>query len=172
MAVAPAAIIELILGGVLAPAHGIGGDLVEAFIVAATVEESVKLFFVKHYLFRRAEFDERVDGIVYAICVSLGFAIVENFLYGYRDLRVLFLRAFTSVPLHAEATGVMGYWLGRAKIEGQRDGGKGVGASMAKGLAWAILIHGLYDFLLMEGGLASLLVLPLLVVGWLVLSRS
>lgn len=223
LAVAPAAGIEILLGSVLPPLHGLPGALVEAFLVAGLVEESVKLFFVKRYLFRRPEFDERADGIVYAICVSLGFAFVEDFLYGYADLGVLLLRAFTAVPLHAVASGVMGYYVGIEKIEGRRHpavrrtasslaaedvaaaptaralgglgsappageglagapGEKPASAAMAvvrpwaakasrRGLAWAVLIHGLYDFFLLTRSLAGLLVLPLLVVGWRVLSK-
>jgi len=223
LAVAPAAGIEILLGSVLPPLRGLPGALVEAFLVAGLVEESVKLFFVKRYLFRRPEFDERADGIVYAICVSLGFAFVEDFLYGYADLGVLLLRAFTAVPLHAVASGVMGYYVGIEKIEGRRHpavrrtasslaaedvaaaptagalgglgsappageglagapGEKPASAAMAvvrpwaakasrRGLAWAVLIHGLYDFFLLTRSLAGLLVLPLLVVGWRVLSK-
>ncbi len=213
LAVAPAAGIEILLGSVLPPLRGLPGALVEAFLVAGLVEESVKLFFVKRYLFRRPEFDERADGIVYAICVSLGFAFVEDFLYGYADLGVLLLRAFTAVPLHAVASGVMGYYVGIEKIEGRRhpaarraadslaaddtaplpEAPGGLGASVApgerpasaamavvrpwaakasrRGLAWAVLIHGLYDFFLLTRSLAGLLVLPLLVVGWRVLSK-
>lgn len=166
LAVAPAALLELLLSRALSPGGGTARRLFESFAVAAGVEESVKLFFVRNYLYRRPEFDERADGIVYAICVSLGFAFVENFMYGYRNPGILFFRAFTAVPLHAVATGVMGYCLGKAKVEGQAAKG-----AMARGLAWAVFIHGLYDFLIMTGSLASLLVLPLLLLGWLVLNR-
>jgi RsiW-degrading membrane proteinase PrsW (M82 family) len=171
LAVAPAAVIESVLLYFFAPADGLGGNLIQAFLIAATVEESTKLFFVRHYLFRRAEFDERADGIIYAICVSLGFAFVENFLYGYRDTRVLLLRGITAVPLHAVATGVMGYYLGRARIDGLRDGKRHAAQAWKRGLVWAVAIHGGYDFFLLTGGLASLLVVPLLLCGWSLLKR-
>jgi RsiW-degrading membrane proteinase PrsW (M82 family) len=130
--------------------------------------------------------------------VSLGFAFVEDFLYGYADLGVLLLRAFTAVPLHAVASGVMGYYVGIEKIEGRRgaaetgaSGKGGAGKGLAeggglatragarpwaakasrRGLAWAVLIHGLYDFFLLTRSLTGLLVIPLLVVGWRILSR-
>ncbi len=174
VAVAPAAILELILTAILPPIPGILGVLVEAFIVAGLVEESVKLFFVQRYLFRHPEFDERADGVVYAICVSLGFAFVEDFLYGYADFGILLLRAFTAVPLHAIATGVMGYHLGVAKIEGLRRGPAALRGALRRGLGWATLIHGLYDFFILSrglGGFSGLLVIPLLALGWRVLVR-
>jgi len=165
IAVVPAAAIEL---GVerLAPAPGGAlGFLFESFVVAALVEEGTKLFFVKRYIFKRAEFDERADGIVYAICVCLGFAFVENFLYGYRDMSVLLVRAFTAVPGHAVFSGIMGYYVGISKLEAGRR------RAWVIGLAWAILLHGLYDLFLLSGGLAAFLVLPLLATGWAALRR-
>jgi RsiW-degrading membrane proteinase PrsW (M82 family) len=131
--------------------------------MAGLVEESVKLYFIKRYIFRRPEFDERADGIVYAICVSMGFAFVENFIYGYRDASVLFARAFSAVPGHALFSGIMGYYIGLSKIEAGKE------AAWFRGLVWAVLFHGLYDFFLFSG--LSLAVIPLLVTGWAVLVR-
>lgn len=165
LAVLPAAALELGAERLVPAPAGFAGILFESFCVAALIEEGVKLYFLRRYLYRRAEFDEVADGIVYAICVSLGFAFVENFMYGYRDLRVLFVRAFTAVPGHAVFSGVMGYYLGLSKLE------PGRGRAWAAGLAWAILLHGLYDLLLMTESLASLLVLPLLAAGWAALAR-
>ncbi len=171
LAVLPAAALELILIEFLGSIPGQAGKFVQAFLVAGLVEEGVKLAFLRVYLFRRPEFDERMDGIVYAICVSLGFAFVENFIYGYRDTGLLVLRGFTAVPLHAIATGIMGYWLGRAKIEGRRDGNPHAARLWKRGFVWAVAIHGLYDFLLLSGSFMAFLVFPLLLLGWLGLSR-
>lgn len=165
LAVLPAAGIELLIGRFAPSPGGILGPLFEAFAVAALVEEGTKLFFVKRYLYRRHEFDEVADGIVYAICVSLGFAFVENFLYGYDDPAVLLVRAFTAVPGHAIFSGVMGYHVGLSKLDPRRP------RAWARGLAWAILLHGLYDFFLLSGWPAGLLVLPLLALGWIGLRR-
>jgi RsiW-degrading membrane proteinase PrsW (M82 family) len=165
IAVIPAAAIEIAAARFIPTPPGALGILFEAFAIAALVEESTKLFFVKRYIFKRKEFDERADGIVYSICVSLGFAFVENFLYGYRDFDILLVRAFTAVPGHAVFSGVMGYYLGIAKLEKGRSG------AWAKGLGWAILLHGLYDAFILSGGLASLLIIPLLCLGWAALVR-
>jgi RsiW-degrading membrane proteinase PrsW (M82 family) len=162
-AVVPAALIELALERFVAAPGGVLGTMYSAFVVAAFVEETTKLFFVKRYLFRRAEFDEVADGIVYAICVSLGFAFVENFIYGYGNAAVLAVRAFTAVPGHAVFSGVMGYYIGVSKLEDERP------RAWLRGLAWAIALHGLYDFFLMSGNAA--LIIPLLAGGWIALRR-
>lgn len=56
-------------------------SLYRAFIVAALVEEGTKFFFLKKITWRNKEFNQSYDGIVYAVFVSLGFAMVENIMY-------------------------------------------------------------------------------------------
>jgi RsiW-degrading membrane proteinase PrsW (M82 family) len=101
---------------------------------------------LKRWLSRLAAFDEIMDGIVYAVCLSLGFAFAENIMYGLGDGTALILRAFTAVPLHATATGIMGYWFGMARRNPAQ-----AAAMMRKGLLVAVLVHGLYDFFLFTG---------------------
>ncbi|MGA2545900.1 MAG: PrsW family glutamic-type intramembrane protease [Rectinemataceae bacterium] len=163
LAVMPAAAIEFGIGLVAPERSTVSSHLFYAFAVAGLIEESVKLYFIRRYLFRRREFDERADGIVYAICVSMGFAFVENLLYGYRDTGVLLVRAISAVPGHALFSGIMGYYIGLSKIEADRRG------AWIRGLVWAVVLHGLYDFLLFSG--LGLVVIPLLVAGSLVLVR-
>ena len=55
------------------------------------------------------DFNEPIDGIVYGVCVSLGFATLENIYYVYvlpdyfetTSLSLAILRAFSAVPAHA-----------------------------------------------------------------------
>ncbi len=165
VAVIPTAGIEFGIGALVPPPAGALGILFEAFVMAGLVEESVKLYFVRRYIFHRPEFNERTDGIIYAICVSLGFAFIENFIYGHDAPSILFVRAFTAVPGHAVFSGVMGYYVGMAKLEEGRAG------AWKRGLFWAVILHGLYDALLMAGGAVSYLVIPLLIFGWRLLKR-
>ncbi|MCX7023159.1 MAG: PrsW family glutamic-type intramembrane protease [Spirochaetes bacterium] len=142
VAVIPAVILEIVLEQF--NPGGLPGAVFSAFVVAAFVEEGVKFLFVRFFIWKIREFDEVMDGIVYTICVSLGFAFVENVFYGLNDARVLYLRAFTAVPLHAVASGVMGYCIGKAKITGMKN----PGAFERRGLLWAVIIHGFYDVFL------------------------
>jgi protease PrsW len=163
LAVAPAAAIELALALALPERSTLPSRLFYAFGVAGLVEESIKLYFIRRYILGRKEFDERADGIVYAICVSMGFAFVENLLYGYRDPSLLLARAFSAVPGHALFSGIMGYYIGLSKLE------RGRPRAWIRGLVWAVLLHGLYDFLILAG--LALWLVPLLVAGWTVLLR-
>lgn len=123
-----------------------------SFVTAALVEEGVKYFFLKRYLLRNPAFDEVMDGILYAVCVSLGFAFAENLMYGLNGGWILVFRAFTAVPMHAAATGVMGFWLGMSK---RAATAAEASAARTKGFLSAVLIHGCYDFFLFSGSVLA-----------------
>jgi len=165
ISVIPAIILELIIGFVQ-PAFNIIpllGAFFKAFISAALVEEWIKLQVVKRFAYRNPAFDEVSDGIVYAIVASLGFACFENVMYVMDGgIEVALIRAFTSIPLHAFAAGIMGYYIGLSKFA---DPGSKK-QLMRKGLFIAVVIHGLYDFFIFAmpvlTPLMGLLVFPLL----------
>jgi RsiW-degrading membrane proteinase PrsW (M82 family) len=149
----------------------LGVIVFRAFIVAGLVEEFLKLTVVRLTAYRANAFDEVVDGIVYTVAAGLGFACMENVLYVLgRPLSIALIRAFTAVPLHALASGLMGYAVGRARFAASAAEER---SWMRRGLATAVLVHGLYDFLLfvvpLWGHLPNLGLIPLLVVGFLVL---
>ena len=110
---------------------------------------------------KRRDFDEIIDGAVYGMAVALGFSLLENIVYVFGSddaLRVALLRGFTAVPLHALCGGIMGLSLGYLRIESR--------GSVAGALLAAVLIHGVYDLILMDSRIAGWLIIPLLVVGW------
>ena len=178
LATLPAAAVEALLLRFGPRGEGILSWLFDAFIVAGLVEEGIKYFFVRRYLYRRPEFDEYFDGILYAACVSLGFAFAENVLYGYGNSVTLLFRAFTAVPLHAAVSGIMGYWIGRAKLEGAESGAASETSRpprAVRGLLEAAFLHGAYDFFLFTRSAWAILSLPVLiaaVVRLLVLVRD
>lgn len=142
----PAILLELVVDLPAAFLPRLPSILWTAFVTAAFVEEGIKYYILKRWLFREAAFDEIMDGIVYAVCISLGFAFAENLMYGLGDGTALILRAFTAVPLHATATGIMGFWFGMAKRKPAQ-----AGPLMRRGFIGAVLVHGLYDFFLFTG---------------------
>jgi len=162
-AVVPAVIVELVFTELTSHITGLAYVVVRAFVVAALVEESAKLAVVRIFLYRKDAFDEFSDGMLYTITASLGFAFFENILYSFGPPYVLIIRGITAVPLHATASGVLGYYIGMSKHTGRNR--------IIAGLLWAVLIHGLYDFFLFSGNLLALLVIPLLVATTLILRR-
>jgi RsiW-degrading membrane proteinase PrsW (M82 family) len=97
-------------------AHLLGSILVVGFI-----QEFLKYAAVRYSIYSAAEFDERVDGIIYATVAGLGFATMLNFDYvvsrGGVDLTVGAIRVTIAALAHASIAGIMGYFLGQAKFE-------------------------------------------------------
>ena len=132
------------IGASVTPQYTYQGASYHAFVVAAGVEEACKIAVVYWIVWRRPEFDERLDGIVYASRAGLGFALVENvgYLLGQESLNgqmyVWLARAFLAVPGHAMWTGMIGYMAARRRFDG-----KGLG--LIGGYLLAVAFHGAYD---------------------------
>lgn len=90
------------------------GTTVQSFFVAALPEEGFKLLALWLVLRKNPYFDEHFDGIVYAVCVGLGFAAIENVAYIVSNeenwLTVAISRALLAVPGHYAFAVLMGYY--------------------------------------------------------------
>ncbi|HEY3247539.1 MAG TPA: PrsW family glutamic-type intramembrane protease [bacterium] len=160
----PAAFIEL---GVLAGAgltlhRGSAADALAAAFIIGVVEESVKFAAVMFGVYRNVEFNEVIDGIIYAVAASLGFAAVENLFYVLQGgVSVGLLRAFLSIPGHAFFGAIMGFYMGAAKFSGPRER-----QMLLAGLVLAILAHTAYDGVLFVGDWIGLAVVPIVLFLW------
>ncbi|MDC7220761.1 MAG: PrsW family intramembrane metalloprotease [Spirochaetales bacterium] len=166
LSILPAVVMEMILSrmGVFLPP--LWHNFFQAFLVAGLCEEAVKMWVVRGYTARRSGFDEITDGIVYTVTAGLGFAFYENMMYGMgssNTVLLLLLRGITSVPLHALSSGFMGYFIGRSYFTGKNYFGRG--------LFYAVLIHGLYDFILFSPLISDWLIIPLLIILYPLLFR-
>ena len=80
----PAIFLEWVVGSVLKAAldgTGIIFAFAQSFLGVALIEEGCKYFFLRWGAWKRPEFNCRFDGVVYAVFVSLGFALLENINY-------------------------------------------------------------------------------------------
>ena len=129
---------------------GILGAFFNAFIVAGFTEEYFKRLVVLKYPYRTKYFNEKLDGIVYSVFATMGFATVENIIYvAFRYTNNPFIglyRGIFSVPAHAVFGITMGYYLSLAKFDTNIDRKK---ANMRKSLYIPIIMHGMFDFILM-----------------------
>jgi RsiW-degrading membrane proteinase PrsW (M82 family) len=167
--------LELFVGSFreLFSAHPAAYAAFKAFVVAALVEEYLKLTVVRMFAYRDPAFDEIMDGVVYTVVASLGFACMENVLYLMGGtLLTAVMRAVTAVPLHATASGLMGYHVGRAKFARSATAERWL---LTRGLLTAVVIHGTYDFLLFMmpewGPISAWGVVPLVLATFFVLRR-
>ena len=117
--------------------------VIKAFVIVGFVEEFSKYIIIRYYAQSSKEFNEPFDGIVYAVMVSMGFAMLENVLYVFHfGVETGILRAFTAVPAHATFAILMGYFMGLAKFS------KNKRMYNLTGLLLATIFHGAYDFFL------------------------
>ena len=118
----------------------------DAFFVAAIPEEFAKFIILYWIIWKSKFFDEHYDGIIYAVFVSLGFALVENILYVFEHgIGIAFMRAILAVPGHGLFGVAMGYFLSLAKFNKDHNQQKYLMLSLLVPMG----LHGTYDFLLM-----------------------
>ena len=118
------------------------------FVVVAVSEEGAKYFMLRRRTWRNSEFNCQYDGLVYAVFVSLGFALWENISYVLHfGFKTALVRAVTAIPGHACFGVFMGVFYGIARRldnEGRHTASK---ISRTAGLLSSILLHGAYDFI-------------------------
>ena len=133
--------------------NGLASYIYVAFFVTAFTEEGVKSIILIPMLLGEKDFNEKLDGIIYSIILSLGFATVENIIYLMKErvdlsLGLAITRGLISIPSHIMFAITMGYYISKYKFA--KDNNKKI-----KYLFYAviipILLHGVFDFILMIG---------------------
>jgi protease PrsW len=148
------AIVSLLLStplGILSYDKGVEGAFYDAFFIAALPEEMAKFLMLHLVVSRSHAFDHYYDGVLYAVCVSMGFAALENVLYvidgGYS---VAMTRAVLAVPGHMLFAVPMGFFYAFSRFQPERKN-----YFLALCLGVPILLHGTYDFGLMVSGVMA-----------------
>ena len=129
--------------------------LLGSFLGPAWTEELLKLFILYSIVLKRKEFNEPMDGIVYGVVVSLGFATYENYDYVYRlalewkeygitQQDVAIWRSYSAVPMHGLNGCLMGFYLGKYVFTGDK---KFLGYSFFV----PFLMHGIYNYYVQFG---------------------
>jgi len=165
----PVALVEGVIGTVVP-------EFLVVVLVAPVVEELGKYLVVRKTAYTSVEFDEPVDGIVYAAAAGLGFATLENVVYVFSAfetsivlaLQTGLVRALLSVPGHVLFSAMWGYSLGTARFlpEEKRP------VIIASGLIFAMASHALFNLLLYDAIGSALLVLVLVPLLWISLHKK
>lgn len=146
-------------------------------LMVAITEEICKYAAVRFAVFNNPEFNEPMDGIVYAVTVAMGFAFLENIGYMVKyqmmsgPVGAVFIgvmRAVFSMFGHASFGVIMGYYLGKAKFEPQNRK-----VLLVKGIILASLVHCIYNYTLVvnKAILGALMVLPAFFLIWRNMNR-
>ena len=145
-------------------------NLTSSFLGPAWAEELLKFSILYLIVLKRNEFNEPMDGLVYGVVVSLGFATYENYTYVYEwaeqiakeegynfaelSYYVALGRSYSAIPMHGLNGAVMGYYFGMYAFTGKKN-------FLILSLILPYLFHGFYNFLVWP--------YPMTVVGILVL---
>lgn len=167
LSVIPTAAVEKLLVSInILP--GLLGVAFVAFVVAGFTEEYFKRIVVLKFIYNNKHFNEKLDGIVYAVFAALGFATVENIMYvvfrfSYNPYVGLY-RGVLSVPAHAIFAVTMGYYLSLAKFSSNKEEEK---LYLRKSLLVPVILHGLFDFILMvKIPVVASLIIPYVIYLW------
>lgn len=144
----------------------LAGQIVENFLVVALTEELCKFLVLRFLTWKRPEFNYTFDGVVYAVVVSLGFALVENIMYvtAY-GMSVALLRAFTAIVGHGVFGAIIGTYYGQARKAAYAGHHIASTLLQIRGIAMAVILHGFYDFTASRDSALSTVVFLLLVVA-------
>ena len=149
-------------------------QIVFYFLVVGLSEEGFKYLLLKRRTWNSPYFNCRFDGVVYAVFVSMGFALWENIdcvvMYG---LETAFSRALTAVPGHACFGVFMGAWYGLAKSHERHGHAEYSKVSRYLAVICPVLLHGLYDLIAtLDRGELSLVFVGFIAVMFLAAYRT
>jgi len=128
-------------------------QIIKIFFVVALIEEFLKFLVVREAVFESKELDEPIDCMIYMIISGLGFAATENLLLLFplksevfgKLFQVSLLRFISATFLHALSSGIVGFFIGISFFR-KKERLK----LISFGLFFATLLHGLYDFSIIE----------------------
>ena len=169
LSVIPAIIIEELLLK-LNVFSGVYSAFYTAFIVAGFTEEYVKRLVVLKLPYKTKYFNEKLDGIVYSVFSTMGFATVENIVYVvYRYTNNPYIglyRGIFSVPAHCVFGITMGYYLSLSKFDTDKKRAK---KNLRRSLYIPMILHGIFDFILMADipQLTTLFIPYVIYIWWL-----
>jgi len=125
--------------------------LLYCLLLVGPIEEGVKFLVARGLIFRWKQFDEPIDGLIYAAAVAIGFASVENLLYlPYLHWTEQLARALASPLTHSLFSAIWGFGTARAFFESRTRTSRLLWQALP--LVLAMAVHGLYDYVLLAHG--------------------
>ncbi len=137
-------------------------------LIVGLIEEIAKYLVVKFRILKHRELDEPTDLMLYMIIAALGFAAVENILILFQQgnnfilvntLSASFFRFLGATFLHTLCSGTIGFFVAMSFCET-----KSRKWLFSLGIGMAVLLHGLYNFYIMEGKGGLNFLIPLIII--------
>ena len=165
----PAYILNTYIGDFLYKKTELSEGLISSFLTAAPVEEGLKLSILYYFVYKMKDFNEPIDGIVYGVTVSLGFATLENLYYVYlladyfetTSMALAVIRSFSAVPAHAVFGIFMGYFFMKYSFIKKGD-------NLFFAFVVPFVLHGCYNLFTASNFFVSL---GLILISWIIALR-
>lgn len=148
-------------------------DILQYFLIVGLGEEFCKLLMLRLRTWKHPDFNCLYDGMVYAVAVSAGFALLENLLYVFRyGPSVVFIRAVVSIPGHICMAVFMGTWYSAAREYQHRGETERQKRAQVLSLLVPALVHGGFDMIAVRSDstpgiiVFALYVITMFVVSW------
>lgn len=113
-----------------------------SFVVMGIGSELGKFIILRYHNFNKSSFNGPLDGIVYSVMISMGFAFISNVLYFLLPYypEIDFLYAITVVFANLFFAVILGFFVGLAKVRENKF------VDTMTGLLAASFFHALYNF--------------------------
>jgi len=135
--------------------------LAYAMLAIGPIEEIAKLLPFVLIVLRFKAFDEPLDGIIYASFIGLGYAASENIDYlDYLTPLEAAARGFASPVIHILFASIWAYWITNAWLNQ-----KPLAAATIVGFLLSALLHGFYDFLVLQNPTSALPIAAILIIS-------
>lgn len=165
----PAYILNTFLGDFWYNNTKVSQNLISSFLTAAPVEEGLKLSILYYFVYKMKDFNEPLDGIVYGVTASLGFATLENIYYVYlladhfqtTSMALAFVRSFSAVPAHAVFGIFMGYFFMKYSFIKK-------GENLFFAFMIPFVLHGCYNLFVASNFFVAM---SLIVISWIIALR-
>ena len=132
-----------------------------SILAIGAIEELAKLIPFLLIVIHFKEFDEPIDGIIYASFIALGFAAVENVQYvQFATTMEALARGFAGPVVHIVFASIWGYYIGRACLCRRK-----LIPVIFASLAVTAVLHGIYDFLVIAVPAPALPFAAILIAG-------
>lgn len=152
--------IGTLLLNAVCPDNPILNGILMAMLIVAPAEELGKFLVLRLITWKNRNFNYSYDAIVYSVFVSLGFAALENVGYVFSNgILTAVMRMFTAVPGHACYAVFMGYFYSKAKYAQLTNNKKKCAFHILLAIFIPIVMHGIYDAILMGGSATGEVVL-------------
>ena len=172
LAVIPAVMLEKIGGMILESVfsyYSVGYVLADNFLVVALSEEISKFFFLWLFSWKKKCFDYLFDGMIYAVCVAIGFSVLEDIMYMVSfGIGTGAARALTFIPGHFGFAVFSGALYSIARMHSNYGNRSMCTLYIIAAIVCPVLLHGFYDSCLsFESGIAYALFFAFVIIMYI-----